>query len=292
MKKTLLIGAMVVVALAFSLVSCDQGNNLSDGYESNGNGLVYKYLSHGDGEATPAEGDYVTIKMTYTDGDTLLFDSKNLGYPMQLPIIKPTFKGDVYDALLMMKEGDSLTVKCNADSVFLKLFRMPSIPPEVDSIENIYFTLKLDKIQTPEQVQAEKDEAMKVAAETESVAREAFLAEKYPDAKPTESGMYFIQEKKGKGKKAESGKKVKVHYTGMFLDGSKFDSSVDRGEPIEFTLGQGQVIPGWDEGIGMMRVGDKAVLVIPSNLAYGPGGRGSIPPSSTLVFEVELMGVE
>jgi len=292
MKKTLLTGAMVVVALAFSLVSCNQRNNLPDGYESNGNGMVYKYLSHGNGEATPAEGDYVTIQMTYTDGDTLLFDSKTLGYPMQLPMIKPTFKGDVYDALSMMKEGDSMIVKCNADSVFLRLFRMPSVPPEVDSIENIYFTLKLDKIQTPEQVQAEKEEIKRLAAENESVERQAYLDEKYPDAKPTASGMYFIQEKKGKGKKAEPGKKVKVHYTGMFLDGSKFDSSVDRGEPIEFTLGQGQVIPGWDEGIGMMRVGDKAVLVIPSNLAYGPGGRGSIPPSSTLVFEVELMGVE
>ena len=292
MKKTLLTGAMVVVALAFSLVSCNQNGNLPDGFKSNDNGLVYKYLGHGTGEATPQEGDFVTISMSYTDGDTLLFDSKNLGYPMQLPIIKPTFKGDVYDGLAMMKVGDSMTFMCNADSVFLKLFRMPAVPPEVDSIENIYFTIKLDKIQTSEEIQAEKEAEMKVAAEGETIAREAYLQANYPDAKPTESGIYIVVQKKGKGKKAEAGKKVKVHYTGTFLDGNVFDSSVERGDPIEFTLGQGQVIPGWDEGIGTMKVGEKAVLVIPSNLAYGPGGRGSIPPSSTLVFEVELIDVE
>jgi len=77
----------------------------------------------------------------------------------------------------------------------------------------------------------------------------------------------------------------------MFLDGTVFDSSIERGEPIDFPLGQGQVIAGWDEGIGMMKKGGKSVLVIPSDIAYGPNGRGSIPPYSTLVFEVELVDI-
>lgn len=290
MKKTLLSVALVLIALAFSLVSCNQGNNLPDGFKTNDKGLVYKYINHGTGEVTPQEGDFVTLSMTYTDGDTMLFDSKSLGYPMKLPMIKSTFGGDVYDGLYMMKVGDSVSFMCNADSVFLKLFRMPAVPPEMDSVEYIIFNIGLIKIQTEAEVQQEREAEVKALQDQELTLRTEYLAANYPNATPTESGLYYILEKKANGKKAEAGKNVKVHYTGKFLDGTVFDSSVGK-EPIDFTLGTGQVIRGWDEGIGMMKIGEKAVFVIPSDLAYGPGGRGSIPPSSTLVFEVELVDV-
>ncbi len=142
-----------------------------------------------------------------------------------------------------------------------------------------------------EAMQAKKEAEMQRMAEEEAGLRAAYIAENYPDAEPMESGLYFISVTKGSGNKPVAGDKVKVHYTGMFLDGNKFDSSVDRGEPFEFTLGQGQVIRGWDEGIAMMRKGGKAVMVIPSDLAYGPQGNRGIPPSSTLVFEVELIDI-
>jgi FKBP-type peptidyl-prolyl cis-trans isomerase len=97
----------------------------------------------------------------------------------------------------------------------------------------------------------------------------------------------------GTGAQAVAGKTVKVHYTGKFPDGKVFDSSVNRGEPIEFVLGQGRVIKGWDEGIALMKVGGKAQLSIPPNLAYGERGAGGvIPPNATLVFDVELVEVE
>ncbi len=106
------------------------------------------------------------------------------------------------------------------------------------------------------------------------------------------SGLKYVDEVIGTGAKPKAGDKVKVHYTGTLVDGTKFDSSLDRNKPLEFTLGVGQVIKGWDEGIGSMNVGGKRKLIIPSNLAYGDRGAGKlIPPGATLHFDVELMEV-
>ncbi|AOW11330.1 peptidylprolyl isomerase [Flavobacterium gilvum] len=109
----------------------------------------------------------------------------------------------------------------------------------------------------------------------------------------TESGLRYQFIQKGAGKKAESGKMVSVHYEGSLENGKVFDSSYPRKKPIEFRLGQGQVIEGWDEGIALLQVGDKARFVIPSDLGYGPSGAGGvIPPNAILIFDVELMDVK
>lgn len=109
----------------------------------------------------------------------------------------------------------------------------------------------------------------------------------------TDSGLRYQIIQKGDGVKAEKGKTVSVHYKGQLEDGTVFDSSYKRNQPIDFPLGMGNVIPGWDEGIALLHVGDKARLVIPSNLGYGARGAGGvIPPNATLIFDVELMDVK
>ena len=109
----------------------------------------------------------------------------------------------------------------------------------------------------------------------------------------TDSGLRYQIIQEGTGVKAEKGQTVSVHYKGQLLDGTVFDSSYKRNQPIDFPLGVGQVIPGWDEGIQLLKVGDKARLVIPSDLAYGSAGAGGvIPPNATLIFDVELMAVK
>ena len=108
----------------------------------------------------------------------------------------------------------------------------------------------------------------------------------------TPSGLKYVDQVTGTGDVAVAGKTVSVHYTGWLENGKKFDSSLDRGQPFSFPLGAGRVIKGWDEGVQGMKVGGKRKLTIPSDLGYGSRGAGGvIPPNSTLIFDVELLGV-
>lgn len=116
-------------------------------------------------------------------------------------------------------------------------------------------------------------------------------------ATKTQSGLKFIDSTPGTGAEAKSGQTVSVHYTGWLYEGgkkgAKFDSSVDRGEPFDFSLGAGRVIKGWDEGVAGMKIGGKRTLIIPPDLGYGSRGAGTaIPPNATLVFDVELLAVK
>jgi FKBP-type peptidyl-prolyl cis-trans isomerase len=108
----------------------------------------------------------------------------------------------------------------------------------------------------------------------------------------TPDGLQYTDDQLGTGAVAEAGKSVSVHYTGWLMNGTKFDSSRDRGQPFTFPLGAGRVIKGWDEGVAGMRVGGKRTLIIPPDLAYGSRATGPIPPNSTLKFEVELLDVK
>ena len=107
----------------------------------------------------------------------------------------------------------------------------------------------------------------------------------------TASGLQYEDITVGEGESPQTGQMVRVHYTGTLTDGSKFDSSRDRGTPFSFKLGVGQVIKGWDEGVATMKIGGRRILTVPGDLAYGPNGYpGVIPPNATLIFDVELLG--
>jgi FKBP-type peptidyl-prolyl cis-trans isomerase len=206
-------------------------------------------------------------------------------------LIKSTFKGDFYEGLAMMHKGDSASFKCNADSTFIKMFRARALPKFVRKNDIVTFKVRMSDVSSPEEFKAKKDAELSQLREKGDQVLKDYIAKEAITVQPTQSGLYFIETLKGKGDNAKAGEKVSVHYTGTFTDGTKFDSSLDRGKPIEFVLGQGQVIKGWDEAIMLMNKGCKAKLVIPASMAYGERGAGSIPPFTPLVFDVELMDI-
>lgn len=185
----------------------------------------------------------------------------------------------------------------NKHTVFGKVVEGQAIVDEIeqgDTIESIEIIRQGQDAEKFNAIEAfrtfESEKKKRIAAEKEKSAN--LLASVSEGFKETESGLRYNIQKEGSGKKAEKGKKVSVHYKGQLLDGTVFDSSFKRNEPIAFNLGVGQVIPGWDEGIQLLKEGDKARLVIPSELAYGSRGAGGvIPPNAPLIFDVELVKV-
>jgi len=141
--------------------------------------------------------------------------------------------------------------------------------------------------QTPEQVEAQKK------ADEETI-RKYFRANNVDTTKVerTNSGIYHLTTKAGEGDLIKVGQQVEVHYIGRFVNNQKFDSSYDRANPLVFRVGANQVIKGWDEGMQLMRAGEEGILYIPSYLAYGFYGSGSVPPNAVLVFDIKVLSVK
>ncbi|HEX2999131.1 MAG TPA: FKBP-type peptidyl-prolyl cis-trans isomerase [Armatimonadota bacterium] len=147
----------------------------------------------------------------------------------------------------------------------------------------------------PANTTAPAQPAEKKQSEDKAVQEARKLGTPSPKAKvvKTPSGLQYMDVKAGKGQSPKPGQTAVVQYTGWLVDGTKFDSSRDRNEPFEFTVGQGQVIPGWDEGVATMKPGGVRKLIVPPDLGYGSQGAGNvIPPNATLIFEVELLKVK
>lgn len=300
--------ALVAILTGTVLISCGQKAGKYPGYEKVEENLYIQYHENNDSGRVVQAGDVVKMSMVYTtEDDSVLMDSRASGQDVQLQISEGAYQGDIMGAFIGMNAGDSASLIVSADSFFLKTAQMPELPEFIKPSSILKFTVKLKSIESMEELQAAQEKAQEGQRSAEMAEMQAYLDENNITETPTESGLIFISKKKGSGKQAEAGKVVKVHYEGKLLDGTYFDTSVKEAAqeqglynegrepyaPFEFTLGQGQVIPGWDEGIAMMREGGKATLIIPSDLAYGanPKPGGPIKPFSTLVFEVELIEV-
>jgi FKBP-type peptidyl-prolyl cis-trans isomerase FkpA len=293
MKSKKIFFHLFLLMFGMMMFSCGLLNNDSDEYKFTESGIGYKFHVEDQSAPVPDSGSFLTLRLTYGSEDSVFYSSDFIPEGvMKLPMSEPQYEGDLFEALSMMHVGDSASFLIDAESFFLQTAGFPEVPEFAQGVEDLLFNVKLEKVQSQAEMQAETEMQMAEAQSVEKEQMQEYIEENNITAQPTETGMYYVEHKKGSGPKPQEGDKVKVHYTGMLLDGTKFDSSVDRGQPFEFTLGVGQVIRGWDEGIAMMNVGSEATFILPSHMAYGERGAGSdIPPFAPLVFEVELLDV-
>ncbi|MCX6224442.1 MAG: FKBP-type peptidyl-prolyl cis-trans isomerase [Bacteroidia bacterium] len=274
---------VVIIAGGYSCRSKEKG------FKKHASGLSYRFIQMNPEGRVPKTGDILVLSLKILNGENKLVDESNF-YRMQLG--NPMFKGDFYTALSLIQVGDSVCFKLDAAGFFEKN-RKRDLPVEFRQGDPVYIYVRLKNILSSEDLESEKESIYHTDFEQESNLLKDYIELTNTTVKPTATGLYYIEKKKGKGKKAEAGKTLVVHYTGTTIDGKIFDSSIQRGRPFSFVLGQGQVIKGWDEGFQFMQEGGEARFIIPSDLAYGKSGYTNlILPYSTLVFEIELLEVK
>jgi len=275
----------VLLLTAIIITSC--GNE----YKTTDTGLKYKFYVQNDGEK-PNVGDFITIDMYYGNEDTVLFDSKNIPGGLTFPLDSSFFEGDLFEGIRMMSIGDSASFIMSADSFFLVIARAPSLPPFCEPGSFLTFEVKLNDFQTQEEKDATDAEALENLKVESDAKLEAYLNENNITIDPLESGLFYIEEKKGSGRSPKADEMVSVNLTVSLVDGTKIFSTDDRGEPFEYQYGQNFDTQGLEEGVGMLRKGGKAKLIVPHRIAYGAESKGQmIPPYSTIIYEVELVSM-
>ena len=290
-KITMLLGS----ALLVGLVSCNSSK--FEGYTKAENGLHYKFYTHDEAGAKPVVGDGIAFKYIFKlkSNDSVLVNSSLVSQDgsgvTKFILPKSSFVGSLEDAMMMMSKNDSASFVVSADSFYMRTQKAKELPPFIKPGDFLVVEMKMVDIKTKAELDAnqkQQEAEMAKLSQSEKPMLEKYLADNKITTKPTASGLIYIETTKGKGAHPTMTDEVTVHYTGTLLDGTKFDSSVDRGQPATFSLTQ--VIPGWTEGIQLMTKGSKGKLIVPSAIGYGAQGmRGAIPPFSTLVFDVELI---
>jgi len=278
---------IIILGLTSLFFSCKTTKNE---YEITESGLEYKYLVKKDTTVQVKLNDYMVMDVKYYSvHDSLLFTTESFSGKFRMKYKDASKKGDINEALGMMKVGDSMSFKVDAKTFYTET-RHDSCPKNLLGTK-IRFEIALREIQTETIVNQLKKEFSEREREKESTLLNDFITKNYPDSKPTKSGLFVIPTKQGKGLQPKIGNKVTVHYIAHFINGEIFTNSYRKNRPFIFTLGKQEVIEGLEEGLLTMKQGGKSVIIIPSKLAYGEEGRRPVPPNSTIVFEIELLSV-
>lgn len=247
--------------------------------------------------------DVVTFDVIQkTDKDSVLFNTYTMGRPVKIQVQASQNAGDLMDALTLLAAKDSALVKVPADSVFIG--HEDQRPPFLPKGSSLLFNIKIQRVQSLQDAIDEKNAALEKMKNDEIAASAKYIADNKLVVKTTASGLKYVITQPSVKPKPQIGDTVYVNYTGRFLDGRVFDSSVQADaekaglqqpgrtyEPIQVVLGTG-VIQGWTEALQLMNEGSTGKFIIPSSLGYGTDGYGDIPPYSTLVFDMSIAKVK
>ncbi len=308
MKLNNLLVVMVMVGL---LQACNSSSE-----ETTPSGLKYNVVEKGSEGVAPA-GSYLMMNMIYKDdADSVWVDTKDSGVPIMIfkeDSVWAKKDGSIQEIFVELGKGDSITFDVLANDLFTKTWQAP-LPPTItpETVISFYIGVQdvLDEeglkawqqeMQTRQMAKMQEDAIGQKTIDEELI--DKFLTENNIEAQSTASGLRYVITEEGEGVQPETGQTVEVNYVGHVLNGEYFDTSIksvaeEKGlyneqreyKPLEFPLGQGAVISGWDEGLALLNKRAKATFYIPSGLAYGPRARSEqIPANSILVFDVELV---
>lgn len=278
--------------LPLILVSCN--NNKYPGYSKSPSGIYFKIHKVGSDTVKPRVSDYITVDLEYrtANKDSLFFSGRR-----KFQTTRPDYKGSVDYCFAMLATDDSASFIINANKFFKGTLKT-KLPGFFNSKSDMKINVRMLNIQTKSRYLQEKDEFLSWINNLEDYEKtllKHFIQNKDSTIQPARSGLYCIKTLETNGNKPKGGNIVTVHYEGQFLNGEIFDSTRKRDMPFDFVFGKEmQVVKGLEEGIGMMREGEKAILIMPSQLAFGKTGSstGIIPPFTTVIFKVEILKIQ
>lgn len=284
---------LLSIGLLF-IVSCGTKSSRFPEFSVTPTGVHYKLIALGDGTTRATPTDYITVQISYrTESDSLFFSGVR-----KFQLTEPHFEGSIDECFAMLAQGDSAAFYIDATSFFSKTLET-SIPTFINANAYLRVDIRMLEVQTEKQYQQEKEAFLtwiEDFGEYEKVILRQYLQDEHIEIAPaTGSGLYYISLSKGTGEGVLPGDTVTVHYEGRFLNGKYFDSTKKRSEAFQFVYGQKwQVIDGLEEAIGLMSEGERALFILPSNIAFGQGGSstGIVPPFTSVIFEVELVEVK
>jgi FKBP-type peptidyl-prolyl cis-trans isomerase len=290
--KSILTLAVISLTVSLLMVSCNFGQY--PGYKKTESGIYYK-IHNSDNEDTTRvlKDDIISMNLSYGLKDSILFDSKMMPEEIKMSAMEPQYPGDFFEALRLFRQGDSVTFILKAGPFFTKTVGQPQVPAFATEETDLYFNVKISKVQSKEQVDAER-KAQNAVKEQEELARlQQYVTQNNIKVTPSSTGIYYMETRKGTGKSPEKDQYVSAHFTVYLLGNSeKLFSTLDRGEPVDFKFGSPFENAGFQEVIGMMKEGGKANAIVPSAMAFGERGAGDIvPPFSSLYYEVELVDI-
>ena len=285
MKRKHLLFPMVCLLATLLMTACTQK---FPGYEKTEKGLYYKFYIQNPTAAQPQLTDYMKVQMVCYLHDSLYYDFQQSRDGVFTQLKDPYFPGDLEEAYAMMHVGDSASFYIKADSIAKRYYGIR--PDSVGLKANDYFRyeVKMLEIKTTEQLKAEAEKAMQQVKVESEKAFSDYVVENHI-ADHTASGLFYSKMLNTQGAVPQDGQTARIKYTVSLLDGTPIGSSDELGEYYEILIGKHKVLKGLEEGVGLMRVGEKARFVLPYTLAYGENPYGNIPAYSNLIFDVELL---
>ena len=287
MKKIILFPA-----LFFLIVSC-QHRTEYPGFSKAKHGIYYQLLKFGEKTEKARPGDYVTVDISYnTIDDSLFFQGRR-----KLQITEPAYDGAIDECFMMLAEKEAATFIISAADFFHKTLQT-SLPSFLIEESKMKVTLDIIEIQTKEKFEKEKEAFVRWIEdfdEYEKVILNQYLEEKQLNVKPVKPGLFKITLNQGRGNKIQDGDTITINYEGRFLNGNFFDSTKKRNQPFQFVFGtEWQVIKGLEDALAQMCEGEKSLIILSSDLAFGRAGSstGIIPPYTSLIYEVEVLSVK
>lgn len=288
MKKCYSVFALFCLSAMLLLTACAEK---FPGYKKSPGGLYYKFYQQDVKASKLNAGDFVKVEMTCYLHDSLYYDWQTMGRDVYTRLRSPMFPGDLHEAYCMMHVGDSASFYIKADSIAIRYYDQDPMAVGLKPDDYFRYEVKLLEVISAEQFQANiervKDQ-MKQASETDLA---SYIEREYINVTPTSSGIYIIPVEKGTGRCPVKGEKVELDFEAFLLNGQSVGSTYGQDEKFSFVLGEGFTIPGWEEIVPKMHLGERVRAIIPFEMAYGEHQVGDIPSYSNLVYDIKLLKI-